>query len=142
MTISLDRLKTILPEFLGYMTGVRAATDSTVTAYKHDIDMYLEYLQSKAETAPDEFTLNERTMRGFATFLRARGNADSTVQRRLDGLSAFWKFLHDEYDFEEPKSAKGCGIRLKNKRNPSVNIPRAEYKIFMEAIYDDLRKIK
>ncbi|MDX9990888.1 MAG: site-specific integrase [Anaerolineales bacterium] len=142
MTISLDRLKIVLPDFLEYMTGVRAATDSTVAAYKHDIDTYLEFLQSKADIVPGEFVINERTMRGFAIFLRARGNVDSTVQRRLDGISAFWKFLHDQYDFEEPKSAKGCGIRLKNKRNPSVNIPRAEYKTFMEAIYDDLRKIK
>lgn len=142
MEISSQRLETILPDFWEYMTGVRAATDSTVAAYKHDINMYLEYLQSKADITPGMFVLDEHNMRGFAIFLRARGNADSTVQRRLDGVSAFWKFLHVEYGFDEPKSARDCGIRLKNKRNPSVYIPRAEYKTFMEAVYDDLRKIK
>jgi site-specific recombinase XerD len=141
-SINSEQLKNFLFEFFAYLKGVRAATDATVAAYKHDLDMYLEYLQSKPELASGEFVINERTIRGFAAFLRARGNADSTVQRRLDGVNAFWKFLHLEYDFNAPKSARDCGIRLKNKRNPSVNIPRSEYQTFMEAIYDDLRKIQ
>jgi len=140
--IQSQNLQKYLSEFFTYLKGVRAATDATVAAYKHDLDMYLEYLQSKPGLASGEFVINERTIRGFAAFLRARGNADSTVQRRLDGVNAFWKFLHLEYDFNAPKSARDCGIRLKNKRNPSVNIPRAEYQVFMETIYADLRKIQ
>lgn len=137
-----DDLQKLLNEFFAYLKGVRAATDATIAAYKHDIDMYLEYLTSKPDIAPGQFVINERTMRGFAIFLRERDNVDSTIQRRLDGVSAFWKFLHLEHDFDEPKSAKDCGIRLKNKRNPTPSIPRTEYTIFMEAVYDDLRKIK
>ncbi len=140
--ITQENLSKYLAEFFTYLKGVRAATDATVAAYKHDLDIYLEYLQGKPELASGEFIINERTIRGFAAFLRARGNADSTVQRRLDGVNAFWKFLHLEYDFNPPKSARDCGIRLKNKRNPSVNIPRSEYQFFMETIYDDLRKIQ
>jgi len=141
-SINSEQLKDLLSEFFTYLKGVRAATDATVAAYRHDLDMYLEYLQSKPELASGEFLINERTIRGFVAFLRARGNADSTVQRRLDGVNAFWKFLHLEYDFNAPKSARDCGIRLKNKRNPSANIPRAEYQLFMETVYADLRKIQ
>ncbi len=141
-TINLERLPDLLSEFFIYLKGVRSTTDSTVAAYKHDLDMYLEYLQSKPEITADGFVINDRTIRGFVIFLRARGNADSTIQRRLDGVGAFWKFLHIEYDFSEPKSERDCGIRLRNKRNASESIPRTDYKIFMETVYDDLRKIQ
>jgi hypothetical protein len=50
----------------------------------------------------DEFVFNERTMRGFATFLRGRENASSTIQRRLDGVSAFWKFLRKCSSCDKP----------------------------------------
>lgn len=140
--ITLENLQNYLTEFYTYLKGVRIATDSTVAAYKHDLDTYFEYLQSKPELASCGFVINERTIRGFVTFLRARGNSDSTVQRRLDGVNAFWKFLHLEHSFDAPKSSRDCGIRLKNKRNPTVNIPRAEYQRFMESVYADLRKIQ
>ncbi len=139
---SSDQISDQLVEFYAYLKGVRATTDSTVEAYKHDIDTYLEFLESKPEIAPNGFTISDRTLRGFVTFLRGKGNVESTIQRRLDGVNALWKFLHLEYDFSTPKTARDCGIRLKNKRNPSSSIPRTEYNIFMEAIYDGLRKIK
>jgi site-specific recombinase XerD len=141
-SINSEQLQNLLSEFFVYLKGVRAATDATVAAYKHDLDRYLEYLKSKSDIPQGEFMLNERTMRGFVSFLRVRGNADSTIQRRLDGVSAFWKFLYLEHDFDTPKSARDCGIRLKNKRNPTVYIPRSDYRIFMEAVYVDLPKIK
>lgn len=140
--IPAENLPSYLTEFYAYLKGVRAATNATIAAYQHDLETYLEYLRSKPDLVSGEFVINERTIRGFVGFLRARGNAESTIQRRLDGVSAFWKFLHLEYDFDPPKSARDCGIRLKNKRNPSVTIPRAEYQTFMEAIYADLRKIQ
>ena len=104
--------------------------------------MYLEYLENRPDKTSDEFEINERTMRGFATFLRNRKNASSTIQRRLDGVTAFWKYLHLEHGFSEPKSVKDCGIRLKNKRNPTNSIPRKEYYTLMEAVHVDLRKIQ
>jgi site-specific recombinase XerD len=141
-SINSEQLQDLLSEFFVYLKGVRAATEATVAAYKHDLDMYQEYLKSKSDIPPGEFVLNERTMRGFVSFLRARGNAESTIQPPLDRVSAFWKFLHLEHDFSAPKSARDCGIRLKNKRNPTVYIPRSDYRIFMEAVYVDLPKIK
>ena len=137
-----DYIKKLLTGFFAHLKGVRDATDSTVAAYAHDIDMYLEYLNSRPEHTPGELVINERTMRGFATFLRARENASSTIQRRLDGVSAFWKYLHFDHGFSEPKSVRDCGIRLKNKRRPTPSIPRKDYTTFMEAIYDDLGKIQ
>jgi site-specific recombinase XerD len=140
--INSEQLQALLSEFFAYLKGVRAATEATIAAYKHDLDMYLEYLKCKSDITPGEFVLDDRSMRGFVSFLRARGNAESTIQRRLDGVSAFWKFLYLEHDFSAPKSARDCGIRLKNKRNPTVHIPRSDYRIFMEAVYVDLPKIK
>ena len=142
MIISLDRLKNIFPDFFGYMTGVRDATNATIAAYSHDIDMYLEFLANRPDKKTDDFEINEHTMRGFAIFLRARKNTSSTIQRRLDGVSAFWRYLHLFHGFNEPKSVKDCGIRLKNKRNPTNSIPRNDYFMFMEAVNVDLRKIQ
>ena len=137
-----EQLQDLLSGFFAYLKGVRDATDATVAAYAHDIDMYLEYLESRPDGTSEEFEINERSMRGFATFLRARENASSTIQRRLDGVSAFWKYLYLEHGFNKPVSVKDCGIRLKNKRNPTNSIPRKEYTQLMEAIYVDLGKIQ
>ena len=141
-SICSDDLPKYVTGFFAYLKGVRDATDSTVAAYSHDIDMYLEYLESRPDKTSVDFEINERTLRGFAIFLRARKNASSTIQRRLDGVSAFWKYLHLDHGFSEPKSVKDCGIRLKNKRNPTNSIPRKEYFTFMEAVNVDLRKIQ
>lgn len=54
------------------MTGVRDATNATIAAYSHDIDMYLEFLANRPDKKTDDFEINEHTMRGFAIFLRAR----------------------------------------------------------------------
>ena len=140
--INSEQLQVLLSGFFAYLKGVRDATDATVAAYSHDINMYLEYLECRPDKTSDEFEINERTMRGFAIFLRARENASGTIQRRLDGVSAFWKYLYLEQGFNEPKSVKDCGIRLKNKRNPTPSIPSKEYFTFMEAVNVDLRKIQ
>ena len=141
-SICSDDLPKYIKGFFAYLKGVRDATDATVAAYSHDIDMYLEYLASRPDKTSDDFEINERTMRGFAIFLRARENASSTIQRRLDGVSAFWKYLYLEHGFNKPVSVKDCGIRLKNKRNPTNSIPRKEYTLLMETIYVDLGKIQ
>ena len=141
-SITHETLPQVIQGFFAYLKGVRDSTNATVAAYSHDIDMYLEYLANRPDKTSDDFEINERTMRGFASFLRARGNASSTIQRRLDGVSAFWKYLHFDHGFSEPKSVKDCGIRLKNKRNPTNSIPRKEYFTFMEAVNVDLRKIQ
>lgn len=136
----LPNIATLRKEFNRFSRGVRNTTDSTLAAYNHDLDTYLEYLTNDPKHKSG-FEISERTLRDFVIFLRERGNVNSTIQRRLDGVSAFWKFIHLEYNYSEPRSAKDCGIRLKNKRNPTPSIPRNEYKIFMEAVYDELRKI-
>jgi len=141
-SICSDDLPKYIQNFFTHLKGVRDASDATVAAYAHDIDMYLEYLASRPDQPSDEFVINDRTMRGFATFLRARNNVSSTIQRRLDGVSAFWKYLHLDHGFSEPKSVKDCGIRLKNKRNPTNSISRKEYTLLMEAIYVDLGNIQ
>ena len=136
----LPDIATLRKEFNRFAKGVRNTTESTLAAYNHDLDTYLEYLVSDPKKSSN-FEINEHRLRNFVIFLRERGNVNSTIQRRLDGVSAFWKFIHLEYNYSEPRSAKDCGIRLKNKRNPTPSIPRNEYKIFMETIYDELRSI-
>jgi site-specific recombinase XerD len=137
----LPDLETLRTEFNAFTKDIRNTTDSTLSAYNHDIDTYLEFLEGDPNVSTS-FLINERTLRKFVSFLRARKNSDSTIQRRLDGISSFWKFLHLEYDYEKPKSPKDCGIRLKNKRNPTSPLSHDQYITFMEAVYDDLRKIE
>jgi site-specific recombinase XerD len=135
------QLEKILLEFYEYLTGVRAATESTIAAYKHDVNTYCEFLENQPNFS-GEFLINEQTIRGFVAFLRKRNNADSTIQRRLDGLNAFWKFLHKYRNFNRPIPIGDCDVRLKNKRNPSRSIPHNDYIIFLQEVDNELRKIK
>jgi site-specific recombinase XerD len=139
--VQLPDLATLRKGFNRFITGPRGATEATLSAYNHDIDMYLEYLDSDPNTS-SSFEINERTLRNYVTFLRERGNVSSTIQRRLNGVSAFWNFLYLEYSYSNPKSIKDCGIRLKNKRNPTQSISHAEYSFLIGIIYANLSKIK
>lgn len=135
-----ENLKALLLEFAKYQKGVRRGTDSTLEAYFHDLDTYFEYMRSE-KLDLSKLVFDELMMCGFVIFLRDRHNADSTIQRRFDGVYAFCYFLYKRHGFGPPLTIKDCGIRLK-KQPPTQPIRHDEYIEFMRSIKNELSRIK
>lgn len=136
------KINDYLKEFPEYLRGVRDAADNTVADYMHDVNRYLDYFREKVDPSLESFELDASHIRGFVTFLRMAGNENSTVERRLHGLYAFWTFLHDEHKYSEPISIRACHIRLKKKRNPTQPLKQKTYISLMERLKNELSKIK
>jgi len=136
------KINNYLQEFPEYLRGVRDAADNTINDYLHDVNRYLDYFREKVDPSLERFQIDASHIRGFVTFLRMAENENSTIERRLHGLYAFWSFLHDEHNFSAPISIRACHIRLKKKRNPTQPLMHKNYTLFMERVHDELTKIK
>ncbi len=136
------KINQYLNGFPEYLKGVRDAADNTVSDYIHDVNRYLDYFRSKVDPTLEQFDINAGHIRGFVTFLRMAENENSTIERRLHGLYAFWMYLHDEHKYPEPIPLRLCNIRLKKKRNPTQPLMQKNYVTFMQRLQDELAKIK
>lgn len=132
----------LLKQFPEYLMGVRDAAENTITDYMHDVNRYLDYYREKVDPTLVNFEINANHIRGFVTFLRLAENENSTIERRLHGLYAFWRYLHDMHNYPAPIPLRQCNVRLKKRRNPTQPLTQKTYISFMEALQVELSKIE
>ena len=136
------KLKSYIKEYRAYLKGAKQGADATVDGYLHDLNRYMEYFKEKVDESLDTFTINSIHVRGFVIFLREKNNSPATIERRLHGLMAFWRFLYLEHGFTQPPhSIKDLGIRLKKTRNPTRPLEDGNYLLLMEKIKNALSDI-
>lgn len=132
----------LLTNFPEHLMGVRDAADNTISDYLHDVNRYLDYYREKVDPTLDTFEINPNHIRGFVTFLRVAQNENSTIERRLHGLYAFWRYLYYEHGFSEPVPLRLCNVRLKKRRNPTQPLAQTNFVSFMERLQSELTKIE
>ena len=135
------KINEYLKEFPEYLKGVRDTTESTVSSYMHDVNRYLDYFREKVDPSLESFQIDEIHIRGFVTFLRLAENENSTIERRLHGLYAFWMYLHDQHKYSSPISIEDCHIRIKKRKNPTQPLIQKNYISFMKRLQNELTKI-
>jgi site-specific recombinase XerD len=130
-----------LKNYPAYLKHARDGADTTVKEYLHDIDRYIQYFEEKVDPTLETFCINLTHIREFVTFLREAGNSNSTVERRLQGVYAFWMYLHLDHNHPPPLPIKLSGVRIKKTRNPTRPIANNNYLLFMENVENELSKI-
>ena len=85
------RLSDLIDEFTGYLTVERGASPNTVTAYRRDLRLYVEFLLGRGVTDPDSISRDDAG--AWVTHLRAEGLAPKTVERRVASVKSFHRFL-------------------------------------------------
>jgi integrase/recombinase XerC len=83
-------MKTHIDKFLNYLEIEKGASSHTLRAYREDLHIFLEYIESGVK----DITLND--IRGFVAEQINKGNKKTTVGRRLATVRSFMRFLHRE----------------------------------------------
>ncbi len=78
-------------DFLYFIASEKGLSSHTVAAYRRDIHLFLQFLQSKAlqEIAQEDLV-------NFLLFLKQKNYQDSSIARTLMALRAFFRFLKNE----------------------------------------------
>lgn len=80
----------MLQHYLNYLDLERGLSDNTRQAYRHDVAVFLDYLQSEG-LRPESAGLDE--LHRFAIGLSDMGIAARSVARMLSGVRSFYHFL-------------------------------------------------
>lgn len=83
-----------LDDFLLFLSSERGLSPHTLSAYRHDLQKFLQLLSSQGVQNWD--ALEEKHLIGFAEMLQGKQSASSTVYRALMALRGFLRFLKRE----------------------------------------------
>ena len=119
-------MESAIGEFLSYLVAERGSSPLTVSAYRHDLELYRHYLEdAHPEILPADApalldAIDRQIVVGFEHFLVVeRGYAPSSVSRILAALKSFHSFLMRE-GVCESNPAQMVSIPKKPQRLPDV----------------------
>ena len=119
-------MESAIGEVLSYLVAERGSSPLTVSAYRHDLELYRHYLEdAHPEILPADApalldAIDRQIVVGFEHFLVVeRGYAPSSVSRILAALKSFHSFLMRE-GVCESNPAQMVSIPKKPQRLPDV----------------------
>jgi integrase/recombinase XerC len=101
----------LIVDYFAQLCGVKQSSSNTITAYKNDLNQFLEYCELKNIIGIDQ--LSERIIRNYILYLNEKELSKSTISRKLSSLRGFIEFLI---------------INQKISSNPATHIPNPKIK--------------
>jgi integrase/recombinase XerC len=87
----------MIDTFLRYLADGRQLSPHTTTAYRRDLDEFVEFLGRYHDGEEWEWGAVDRlALRGFLADLNRRGLARRSIARKLSAVRSFFRFLHRE----------------------------------------------
>ncbi len=80
-----------MEEFLNYLLYQKRSSQHTVTAYKHDLEQFQQFLSSQEATS-DLNSVSFKQARGFMAYLMEEEQSAKSVNRKLSALKSYYKF--------------------------------------------------
>jgi integrase/recombinase XerD len=84
-------MDTSVAEYLGHLAVERGASPRTISAYRHDLTEYASFLARRGVTHVGDASREDVT--AYIVWLRERGLAPATVERRVAAVKGLHKFL-------------------------------------------------
>ncbi|MDO8987644.1 MAG: site-specific integrase, partial [Coriobacteriia bacterium] len=84
-------MRHLAEEFIAHLAVERGSSPHTIEAYRRDIGEYLGVLESRGIISADAVTRDD--VGAFVSFMRDRGLAPGTVERKLSAVKSFHKFI-------------------------------------------------
>lgn len=126
---SVDQCSQAVDRFLQYCRAERSFSEQTLRAYESDLRELTEYLRAvEAAEVPED--AGEETLRLYLSWLRRRDLADSTVERRMSTVRAFFRFLVRR-GLREDNPAENLTFSERGRTLPTV-WSEAEIRSFLE----------
>lgn len=103
-----------LKDFLDSNLVEKGNSKNTASAYKNDLNQFLEWLEKKSY---DLKTIDENKLEKYLIFLGKRGYKEASISRKTACLKAFFKFLLKE-NFKKNNVMKNISRNVKSKSLP------------------------
>ncbi|MDD5097531.1 MAG: site-specific tyrosine recombinase XerD [Candidatus Omnitrophica bacterium] len=87
-------MKELIDSFLDYLSVERGLAKNTITAYREDLNIYLDFISSCGINALSKITKNDITE--FMLFEKNKGISPISISRRLAAIRMFHRFLARE----------------------------------------------
>ncbi len=117
-------MKTLVDEYLGYLSIERGASPNTLAAYDRDLGEYVEFLLARRVTAPEAVSREDVT--AWIGDLRTRGLAPSSVERKVAAIKGFHKFLVREGLTENHPTARLPLPRVPERLPDVISVEQAD----------------
>lgn len=117
-------MQTHLQEFLSYLSVERGSSPHTIDAYGRDLSAYLGSLDARGVRTLDAVTADDVV--SFASQLRSRGLAPSTIERKMAAVKSFHKFLAREGVTESLVTARVPLPKVPERLPDVITIGQAE----------------
>src|SRR5690554_8203269 len=92
----------MLERFLVYLNTEKRASDHTSSAYKKDVQTFLDFVVVESE--PELKELTHQSVRGWIVELINNGQSNRTVNRKLSALRTFFKWAQKNNIIEVDRS--------------------------------------
>jgi site-specific recombinase XerD len=118
----------------------------TTKAYKYDASRYASFATQLGldEIANIDLAIvpfNKILVRNFAASLRKKKLAESTIERHIHGVLAFWNYCYELKYTDRPLPFQHLDLHIKSSKNPTTALTNKEYTHFMSKLYAELQRI-
>jgi integrase/recombinase XerD len=84
-------LPALAEDFIGYLAVERGASPNTIAAYRRDLRLYAEFLETRGIRSPDAITRDDVV--AWIASMRSAASAPTTIERRVASAKSFHRFL-------------------------------------------------
>ena len=133
LLIKKDNNREILKEFIDSNIVEKGNTSNTASAYKNDLNQFLNWLIKKKFSVEN---LTERNLEDYLIYLGKRGYKPSSIARKTACLKAFFKFLLKE-NYKKNNLMKNI-----SRSNSSKHLPKSLPNNEINLIFNNLNNAK
>jgi site-specific recombinase XerD len=129
-------------DFQTYLTVSKNLATKTATSYLYDAKLYAEFASVTTPYEISGITFSRKSLRDFAAHLRMKELAESTIERQVHGVLAFWNYCHEEAGHPtKPIRFHDLGLLIKSSKNPTSPLEKSEYSHFMKSLKNEIDNI-
>ena len=128
--------------FRTYLAITKNLAPKTVISYIYDAKLYTEFASNSTPNKLKNITFDKKSLQGFAASLRMQELAESTIERQIHGVLAFWNFCYEETGRpKKPMRFRDLELHITSSKNPTSPLEKSEYLHFMKNLKDEIDNI-
>jgi integrase/recombinase XerD len=117
-------MKELIEVFLNYLSVERGLSQNTIVSYRQDLNIYIDFIKSRAIDSLSKTKKNEIT--DFLFFQKDRGLATNSIARRLAAIRMFYRFLVRERILKSDPSSLVESPKLWKKIPDTLSVNEVE----------------